>query len=150
MVCEKPSPVPTEILVVDDVTDNLKLLMNILTEQGHRVRPASDGYLAVRAAAVKPPDLILLDVKMPGIDGFETCRRLKNDPITQHIPVIFMTAMGSLEDKLKGFEVGGVDYITKPFSEPEVIARINTHQTNCRNHGCGKKHHRLPPTQSSP
>ncbi|OGR13741.1 MAG: hypothetical protein A2277_04130 [Desulfobacterales bacterium RIFOXYA12_FULL_46_15] len=125
MCCEKNTPISSEILVVDDVAQNRKLLTGLLTKQGYRVRPASDGALALRSAVLKPPDLVLLDVMMPGIDGFETCRRLKNDPATRDIPVIFMTALNDVQDKLKGFEAGGVDYIIKPFSKPEVIARIN-------------------------
>lgn len=116
-----------EILVVDDTPDNLRFLTRILTDHGYKVRPASGGLLALRSTAVKTPDLILLDVKMPDMDGFEVCRRLKADERNRDIPVLFISAMGEIAEKAKGFEAGGVDYITKPFETDEVLARIGIH-----------------------
>jgi PAS domain S-box-containing protein len=116
-----------EILVVDDTPANLKLLANLLTDQGYRVRPALSGMLALRSAAAKPPDLILLDVRMPELDGYAVCQRLKADPRTQSAPVIFISASNEATDKIQGFAVGGVDYITKPFEPAEVLARVKTH-----------------------
>jgi PleD family two-component response regulator len=116
-----------QILVVDDNSANLKLLSNILTAQGYKVRPAPDGQLALRSVAVEQPDLILLDIKMPWMDGYEVCRRLKADEKHREIPVIFISALDDTADKLKGFEAGGVDYITKPFEPAEVLARVQTH-----------------------
>jgi len=116
-----------EILVVDDTPANLKLLMDLLNTQGYKVRPAPDGKIALAAVAARKPDLILLDIKMPDMDGYEVCRRLKENKQTQEIPIIFISALTSLEDRIKGFAVGGVDFITKPFQREEVLARINTH-----------------------
>ncbi|MCU7940560.1 MAG: response regulator [gamma proteobacterium symbiont of Bathyaustriella thionipta] len=116
-----------EILVVDDTHANLKLLMDMLTSNDYKVRPALDGEQALAAVAMRCPDLILLDIKMPGIDGYEVCRRLKNDVRTQEIPVIFISALDALGDRVKGFELGAVDYITKPFQREEVLVRVHTH-----------------------
>jgi len=116
-----------EIMLVDDTPANLRLLDNLLCQQGYRVRPAASGSLALRSAAAKPPDLILLDVRMPEMDGHTVCERLKSDPHTQSIPVIFISASNDTADKVKGFAVGGVDYVTKPFEPAEVLARVNTH-----------------------
>lgn len=116
-----------EILVVDDTRVSLRLLTRILTNHGYLVRPASDGPLALKSVAVKTPDLILLDVKMPGMDGYEVCRRLKEDAHNREIPVIFISGLGETAEKIKGFTVGGVDYITKPFAAEEVLARIGMH-----------------------
>jgi DNA-binding response OmpR family regulator len=115
------------ILVVDDNSNNLRAIEHFLKEAGFSTLTAAKGELALKRAQYSPPDLILLDVKMPGIDGFETCRRLKADETTRGIPVIFMTALTSVEDKMKGFEAGGVDYITKPIQTEEMLARISTH-----------------------
>ncbi len=115
------------ILVVDDKPDNLRLLVNLLSEQGYQVRPAPNGKLALSGALAIPPDLILLDVMMPEIDGFEVCKRLKNDNRTSDIPIIFLTAKVSTKDIVKGFEVGGADYVCKPFQTAELLARIRTH-----------------------
>ena len=115
------------ILVVDDNPTNLRVMINYLEKQGFMTLISQDGESALRRASFARPDLILLDVLMPGIDGFETCRRLKANPKTKDIPVIFMTALSSLEDKVKGFEVGGSDYITKPIQQAEVLARLTTH-----------------------
>ena len=116
-----------DILVVDDTKANLKLLMAVLGGAGYRVRPATDGELALRSVRAKRPDLILLDVKMPGIDGYEVCRRLKADEDTSSIPVIFISASVDNNGRVMGFEAGGVDFITKPFSSAEVLARVDTH-----------------------
>jgi two-component system, NtrC family, sensor kinase len=119
------------ILVVDDTPDNLRLLVGILAEQGYKVRPVPSGKLALSAAQGMPPDLILLDIKMPEMDGYEVCERLKADRRTCDIPVIFLSALNDVFDKVKAFQVGGVDYITKPFQAEEVGMRIKTHLTLC-------------------
>ena len=116
-----------QILVVDDTPANLKLLNEMLTNRGYKVRPASSGRLALRSVATELPDLILLDVLMPDMDGYEVCSRLKSDEQSRGIPVIFISALDSVNDKIKGFEAGGIDYITKPFQEAEVLARVETH-----------------------
>ena len=122
-----PSTFSSDILVVDDVSENLKLLLNLLTPVGYKVRPASNGAEALDAVMKKKPDLILLDIKMPGMDGFEVCKRLKADSQSKEIPIIFISALGETDDKLKAFHAGGVDYITKPFQEKEVLMRVQTH-----------------------
>jgi PAS domain S-box-containing protein len=119
--------IPAEILVVDDIPANLKLLTDILRERGYRVRPAPSGHLALRSAALKLPDLILLDVKMPDMDGYEVCQALKSDKKSRDIPVIFISALHETSDKVRGLEAGGVDFITKPFQAEEVLARVKTH-----------------------
>ena len=115
------------VLIVDDHPTNLKIAVDYLEDCGLTVLVSQDGESALRRAKFANPNLILLDVLMPGIDGFETCCRLKADPETEDIPVIFMTALASTEDKVKGFEVGAVDYVTKPIQHEEVLARITTH-----------------------
>ncbi|MDA7644864.1 sigma-54 dependent transcriptional regulator [bacterium] len=115
------------ILIVDDVPANLRILSEALESQGYRIQAATDGETAIKLVAASVPELILLDVMMPGIDGYETCRRLKLLPETQHTPIIFITARTETEDVVAGFEAGGVDYLTKPFSEAEVHARVSTH-----------------------
>lgn len=119
------SPSQNLIFIVDDLPANIQLLSDFLKESGFRVLVAKDGESAIKKLEKISPDLILLDVMMPGIDGWETCRRLKLSPITRDIPVIFMTVLSETEDKVKGFAVGGVDYITKPIQREEVLARIN-------------------------
>ena len=118
-----------KILVIDDEPSNLRLAVDLLEARGFATLTASDGERGIRRAAAAADDvgLILLDVQMPGIDGYETCRRLKANPITAAIPVIFMTAMSEPEDKLRAFGSGGVDYVTKPFEAEELRARIETH-----------------------
>lgn len=118
---------PELILVVDDTPANLEVVCETLSDAGYEVATAIDGDRALKRVRAYPPDLILLDVQMPGIDGFETCQRLKADPATASIPIIFMTALSDAESKLKGFALGAVDYITKPFQEIEVLARVKTH-----------------------
>ncbi|MCP4348264.1 MAG: response regulator [Desulfobacterales bacterium] len=116
------------ILIVDDMQANLRLLARILTEQGYKVRPVTSGKLALWGArGTTPPDLILLDILMPEMNGYEVCEQLKADERTRDIPVIFMSALDDLQDKVKAFSVGGVDYITKPIQEKEVLARVQTH-----------------------
>lgn len=120
------------VLIVDDATANLKLLSEILADDGYVVRPANNGELALRSVKAKLPAIILLDVRMPDMDGYEVCRRLKADINTNHIPVIFISALDDEHSKMKGFEVGGVDFITKPFHKEEVLVRVKTH-INLRN-----------------
>lgn len=115
------------ILIVDDTPANLRLLAQMLAEQGYHVRPVPDGSLALAAVQAEPPDLILLDIRMPGMDGYEVCKRLKADPRTSEIPIIFISALEAIQDKVKAFTVGGEDYITKPFQVEEVLARVETH-----------------------
>jgi diguanylate cyclase (GGDEF)-like protein len=115
------------ILIVDDTPNNLRLLSNALTDGGYDVRCAKNGYMALVGAQSEPPDLILLDVKMPDMSGFEVCLTLKNNPHTSEIPVIFLSAIDEVIDKVRAFEVGGVDYITKPFQAAEVLARVKNH-----------------------
>jgi signal transduction histidine kinase len=121
-----PSP-RQSILVVDDTPANLKLLEGMLRECGYRVRPVTNGLGALRAAASEPPDLILLDISMPDMDGYEVCHRLKADPATAEIPVLFISALTAAEDKVRAFEAGGLDYVSKPFQLTEVAARVRTH-----------------------
>ena len=117
------------ILVVDDTPDNLRLLGAILTEQGYRVRKALNGQTALKTVRTVPPELILLDINMPGMNGYEVCQALKTDAQTKEIPIIFISALDDVLDKVKAFKVGGVDYITKPFQGEEVIARIDNQLT---------------------
>ncbi len=120
------------ILIIDDTPDVLRFLSEALTQQGYEVCSALDGGLALNQIHAIAPDLILLDVMMPGVDGYEVCERLKANPLTKDIPVIFISAIGNSLDKVKGFNLGGVDYVTKPFQTEEVLARIE-HQLNLRN-----------------
>ncbi len=115
------------ILVVDDTADNLRLLSNILGDKGFEVRPVPSGRLALQAARRAAPDLVLLDITMPEMDGYEVCRQIKEDPKLRDVPVIFLTALSDTADKLKAFSVGGMDYISKPFQTDEVLARANAH-----------------------
>ncbi|MGD8835319.1 MAG: response regulator [Desulfobacteraceae bacterium] len=116
-----------DILIIDDARESLWLLNRILEERGYRVRPATSGRLALKSAAAKVPDLILLDVKMPEMDGYEVCRRLKSNEQSRKIPVIFISAHGESAKKVEGFKAGGVDFITKPFERQEVLARVEIH-----------------------
>jgi len=118
---------PAQILIVDDSPGSLKLLTDILSKPGFMVRPAPSGRLALRSAGVEIPDLILLDVIMPELDGYEVCRQLKSDPKTASVPVIFISSLEEPADKVKGFEAGGVDFISKPFQPEEILARVQTH-----------------------
>lgn len=119
------------ILVVDDTPENLRLLAGILSEKGYQVRPVPNGKLALSAAQKMPPDIVLLDIMMPEMDGYEVCQRLKDSEVTKDIPVIFISAINDVMDKVKAFAVGGVDFITKPFQVEEVLARIDTHLKIC-------------------
>ncbi|NJO80420.1 MAG: response regulator [Cyanobacteria bacterium RM1_2_2] len=115
------------ILVIDDKPDNLRLLSNILTEAGYKVRKVLNGRLAIDAAQLDPPDLILLDIMMPETDGYQVCQSLKQSRQTEDIPIIFLSALDTVANKVKAFTMGGVDYITKPFQQEEVLARVKTH-----------------------
>jgi signal transduction histidine kinase len=117
------------VLIVDDNPTNLDLLFKHLDGAGYKVLVAQDGKMALRQAEYARPDIILLDIMMPELDGFETCRRLKANETTKDIPVIFTTALADIESKIKGFEVGAVDYLTKPFDRQEVVIRLNVHLT---------------------
>jgi sigma-B regulation protein RsbU (phosphoserine phosphatase) len=115
------------ILIVDDTPANLRLLSQMLAEQGYRVRPVPDGPLALEATRAEPPDLILLDIRMPEMDGYQVCEHLKADAQTCDIPIIFISALDATQDKVRAFTAGGVDYVTKPFQFEEVLARVETH-----------------------
>ncbi|HIK18906.1 MAG TPA: response regulator [Leptolyngbyaceae cyanobacterium M33_DOE_097] len=144
------------IMVVDDTPDNLRLLVGLLSEQGYKIRPITSGKLALSAAQGMPPDLILLDINMPEMDGYQVCERLKADERTRDIPVIFLSALSDVFDKVKAFAIGGVDYITKPFQVEEVLARIKTHLEVCslqrrlqqKNQDLEQMLHELQSTQS--
>lgn len=126
----QPSIAPkADLLIIDDTLENLNLLSTILTDQGYKVRSVTKGSTGLRGAQAAPPDLILLDVNMPQMNGYEVCQHLKADQRTCQIPVIFISALGDVLDKVKAFTVGGVDYITKPFQVEEVLARIENHLT---------------------
>lgn len=125
---------PGSILIVDDSPDVLKLLNDLLTPQDYNLRLFSSGELALRSVQVELPDLILLDVRMPVMDGYEVCKRLKADEKSQDVPIIFISAATDVEDKVNGFELGAVDYISKPFQDAEVLARIKTHVALFRSH----------------
>ena len=116
-----------DILIVDDKDANLKLLSEILAREGYRVRPSNSPLLAIDSATSQPPKLILMDVKMLEMDGFEVCRKLKQSEQTRHIPILFISALRETKERVAGFEAGGVDFITKPFDEQEVLARVRTH-----------------------
>ncbi|GAB4292392.1 MAG: hypothetical protein Fur0025_28100 [Oscillatoriaceae cyanobacterium] len=122
-------PNNSKVLIVDDTPSNLEVLFDILNESGFKVLVAQDGESALERARYGQPDLILLDILMPGIDGFETCRRLKSHDTTKDIPIIFMTGLSETVDKVKGFQLGAVDYVTKPLQYEEILARVTTHLT---------------------
>ena len=115
-----------DILIVDDNPSNLDLLAGLLREKGYKVRPANGGVRALRAAQAAPPDLVMLDITMLDMDGYEVCRRLKADPVTSAVPVIFISALDETVDKVKAFGAGAVDYVTKPFHFEEVLTRIES------------------------
>ncbi len=115
------------ILIVDDILENRKLLGNFLIENGYDVGTSADGKKALAFIENELPDLILLDVIMPVMDGFEVCKKIKSNSVTRHIPIIFLTAKTDTVDVVKGFKLGGVDYISKPFHNEELLARVNTH-----------------------
>ena len=122
-----PCGYTADILIVDDTLANLQLLSTLLKEEGYKVRPANSGVLALQAVAKKKPDLILLDIKMPEMNGYEVCESLKSNPETKNIPVLFISALNDVNDKIKAFNAGGLDYINKPFQFEEVKARVATH-----------------------
>ncbi len=126
---ENNSTATESILLVDDNPTNLQVLFQTLDGVGCKLLIAKNGEMAISIAGKALPDLILLDIMMPGIDGYEVCRQLKSNAATSDIPVIFLSALGDTEDKVKGLQLGAVDYITKPFQPDEVIARVNTHLT---------------------
>lgn len=115
------------LLIVDDVPANVSVLFDFFNHKGFKVLVAQDGKRAIKTVNTVLPDIVLLDVMMPGIDGFEVCRTLKSQPETRDIPIIFMTALTELVDKVKGFELGAADYITKPIQQEEVLSRVITH-----------------------
>jgi DNA-binding response OmpR family regulator len=117
------------ILIVDDLSENLRFLTDLLTQRGYKVRSVTNGKMALRTIRNNSPDVILLDIKMPEMDGYELCQALKADELISEIPVIFLSALDEAIDKVKAFQVGGVDHITKPFQLEEVIARIQTQVT---------------------
>lgn len=121
------APAPASLLLVDDTPANLQLLTSMLRERGYRIRPVTSGEQALKAIEAEAPDLILLDITMPGIDGYEVCRRLKADPRWRDLPVLFISALNQADDKLRAFQAGGVDYVSKPFQFEEVDARVRTH-----------------------
>ncbi len=121
----------SNILVVDDTPDNLRLLSAMLAKQGYEVRKALNGKIALNACKIILPDLILLDINMPEMDGYEVCQQLKADETTSGIPVIFISALDNVLDKVRAFDVGGSDYISKPFHTAELISRIEN-QINLR------------------
>ncbi|MCE2570186.1 diguanylate cyclase [Motilimonas eburnea] len=117
----------SDILIVDDTVENIRLLSKLLKDEGYQVRGAADGKTALMLCDKKPPSLILLDIMMPGMNGYDVCRHLKEQPETKDIPVIFLSALNELTDKITAFRAGGVDYISKPFEALEVLARVATH-----------------------
>lgn len=127
----RPGP-EAVVLIVDDVPANLAMLHDALEQGGYTVRVATSGERALESALLSPPDLILLDALMPGLDGFETCQRLKRELGTRHIPVVFMTGLSETDHVVRGFQCGGVDYVTKPIRPQEVLARIAAHLANAR------------------
>lgn len=129
MNTNKPTPYKADILVVDDKPDNLRLLSTMLTEQGYKVRKVISGELALKACQTMPPDLILLDINMPNMNGYMVCQQLKSWEGTHDIPVIFISALDDVVDKVEAFSRGGADYITKPFEIQEVLARVKNQLT---------------------
>ncbi len=122
-----PPPQESVILVVDDVQQNIQVVGTMLREAGYSIMPATSGAAALQRVQKKLPDLILLDFMMPEMDGLEVCRRLKSDPATKNVPVIFLTASNEMEHLVQGLQAGAVDYVTKPFNPPELLARVRTH-----------------------
>lgn len=127
MTSQPPKSQIADILIVDDTPGNLRLLSQMLADQGYKVRPVTSGEQALAAVQAMVPDLILLDIRMPQMSGYEVCERLKASARTCDIPIIFISALDEVQDKVQAFTVGGVDYITKPFHIEEVLARVKTH-----------------------
>ena len=126
---EAKSTLQGDILIVDDTPDNLRLLEKILTRKGYTVRPVTTGNMALSSVRLRPPDLILLDIMMPDLSGYDVCKQLKADERTRDIPVIFISALQEVSEKVNAFTFGGVDYVTKPFDPQEILARVRTHLT---------------------
>jgi len=126
---DRTSQPQADLLIVDDTPDNLRLLSQMLLEEGYRVRKAINGQRALQAVEAEPPDLILLDIMMPELDGYQVAKRLKDAPKTRGIPIVFLSALNETMDKVLAFDIGGVDYITKPFQVQEVLARVRTQLT---------------------
>jgi CheY-like chemotaxis protein len=125
-VNERSLPIKTKsILLVDDTPANLQLLVSMLQETGVEVRPILNGEMAIRSAQLSPPDLILLDIMMPGMGGYEVCEQLKADPILKSVPVIFLSALGGESEKQRAFAAGGVAYLTKPFKVDLVLLAVH-------------------------
>lgn len=122
-----PQFLDSEVLIVEDTPESLVLLSELMQSVGYSVRQAQDGEMALLSVQNRIPDLILLDVRMPNMDGFEVCKRLKSDPITSNIPIIFLSALQESEDRLLGLRLGAVDYISKPYEPQEVLLRVRTH-----------------------
>jgi len=116
-----------EILLVDDRKENIELLSSFLTNRGYKIRSALNGTMALNTIKAKKPDLILLDIEMPGMNGYDVCKKLKSNPETENIPIIFISAHDDIDAKIKAFQMGGVDYIPKPFANEEVVARVKMH-----------------------
>ncbi|NJK27411.1 MAG: response regulator, partial [Coleofasciculaceae cyanobacterium SM2_3_26] len=129
MTSDRPTPSKGNLMIVDDMPVNLRLLSELLSRNGYRVRSVRTGQTALTAIEAQPPDLILLDVMMPEMDGYEVCDHLKADHRLRHIPVIFLSALDDVSGKVKAFKVGGADYITKPFQVEEVLARVEHQMT---------------------
>jgi len=123
------TPTQADILIVDDKLENIRFLSDFLLTQHYQVRKAISGQAALTAARTVAPDVILLDINMPGMSGYEVCEQLKEDPKTNAVPIIFLSAGNDLADKVRAFQVGGVDYITKPFQLEEVLIRVQTQLT---------------------
>ena len=120
-------PAVGEVVIIDDTPENLHLLNEILSDRNYKVRALPNGQMGLSACKASPPDLVLLDITMPGMDGYEVAEKLKADPDTKEIPIIFISAMSQTEDKIRAFSAGGVDYVTKPLQVEEVMARVETH-----------------------
>ena len=125
----EPQKVKGHLLVVEDDLSARQAMEAFLTHEGYEVRCAPNGQTALMFVQEEPPELILLDIRLPDIDGYEVCQRLKKEERTNNIPVIFMSALHELKDKVRGFAVGGVDYVAKPFQAEELLARLETHLT---------------------
>ncbi|GAP94217.1 ATP-binding response regulator [Leptolyngbya sp. NIES-2104] len=137
-----------DILIVDDTLDNLRLLSAMLAEQGYEVRSVVNGSTALMGIQAQPPDLVLLDITMPGMDGYEVCQRLRENSETQEIPVIFISALNEAIDKIRAFAVGGADFITKPFQVEEVLVRVEHQLKLCRlNQQLQEQNRRLQTTE---
>jgi DNA-binding response OmpR family regulator len=123
----RTQPVAGEILIIDDTPENLRLLNQILSDHGYKVRALPNGPMGISACKASPPDLVLLDITMPGMNGYEVAEKLKAGASTSEVPIIFISAMTQTEDKVRAFHAGGVDYVTKPLQVEEVLARVETH-----------------------